>query len=79
MHLNHFLLIFKGDIRIRPHGLGSDGSLYVLSSGSRLELECQVDKEDFGGTEDVNALDWIRGKLRIAHNWLRYSFLLCQI
>lgn len=64
-------LRFLAELRIRPPGSGPDSSIYVLSVGSRLELECQLDRGDYSEPEDVNALDWMRGKLRIAHNWLR--------
>ena len=66
-----FNSLLPAELRIRPPGSGPDNSIYVLSVGSRLELECQLDRGDFSGTDDVNALDWMRGKLRIAHNWLR--------
>uniref|UniRef100_A0A915MCA4 Ig-like domain-containing protein n=1 Tax=Meloidogyne javanica TaxID=6303 RepID=A0A915MCA4_MELJA len=37
---------------------------------SPLQLDCEVEYGDFDDIEDINALEWVRGKMKIGNNWL---------
>uniref|UniRef100_A0A1I8B6Q1 Fibronectin type-III domain-containing protein n=1 Tax=Meloidogyne hapla TaxID=6305 RepID=A0A1I8B6Q1_MELHA len=62
--------LINAEINIRPPGIGKNNSIYILSLNSPLQLDCEVEYGDFSDIEDINALEWVRGKMKIGHNWL---------
>nr|CAD2189200.1 unnamed protein product [Meloidogyne enterolobii] len=62
--------LINGEISIRPPGIGKNNSIYILSLNSPLQLDCEVEYGDFDDIEDINALEWVRGKMKIGNNWL---------
>ncbi|KAF7632774.1 hypothetical protein Mgra_00007836 [Meloidogyne graminicola] len=62
--------LINAELRINPPGIGKNNSIYILSANSSIQLDCEVELGDFNEIDDINSLEWIKGKMKIGQNWL---------